>query len=83
MNPASRNQIIGWFKQSKREGATHMIVMCDDFDFSDYPVNVMPGEDAREKASEYRNKSMQRVMEVYDLNMDLDFQMSEHRALHY
>jgi hypothetical protein len=59
-----------------------MIVVCDDFDYEDYPVWVKPGEDCREAAAEYDGKSMQRVMEVYCLSMDRDFQLSEGRALH-
>lgn len=54
-----------WFDEGVEDGATHMIVVCDTFDHDDYPVFVMPSEDVSEKDREYREKSMQRVMEVY------------------
>ena len=82
MNAASREDIIGWFKRGVREGATHLIVVCDTYDHSDYPVFVEPGEDARAKAAEYSG-NMQRVVEVYNLSLPMDPQMREHRAFNY
>lgn len=80
---ASRTDISGWFDRGVEEGATHLIVVCDSWDYEDYPVFVKSGEDAREKASEYSGKNMQRVMEVYSLSQDKEQQMAEHRAFHY
>lgn len=80
---ATREDIARWFDAGISQGATHMIVVCDTYDWGDYPVYVTPPEDARRKADEYRKKSMQQVMEVYDLNMDKAMQMAEHRAFHY
>lgn len=80
---ASREDIRDWLRRGKGKGATHMVVVCDTFDHDDYPVFVMPGEDARKKADEYNGKNMQRVMEVYNLGMDIDTQMAEHRAFNY
>lgn len=62
--------------------ATHVIIMCDDFDFSDYPVPVYEDQDVNEVLEEKRAGSMQRVMEVYSLNRDIEEQLAEHRAFH-
>lgn len=55
-----------------------MIVVCDTYNHEDYPVYVMPGEDAqsdvRKMVEEYGKKSMQRVMEVYKLELGKDAQ---------
>lgn len=64
---ASLRDIKEWFREGVRDGATHMIVVCDTFDWEDSPVYVKAGEDARAKADGYRDKDMQRVMEVYNL----------------
>ena len=80
---ASRECIKGWLRRGKDDGATHVIVVCDTYDHDDYPVFVEPGEDAKKKADEYNGKNMQRVMEVYNLGMDIDKQMAEHRAFNY
>lgn len=80
---ASRTEISHWFDAARAEGATHMIVVCDDFDMSDYPVSVLPGQDPGDVADEYNGKSMQRVMEVYAMHVPKAMQMAEHRAFHY
>ncbi len=40
----SRADIKRWFRNGKKNGATHMIVVCDTFDYEDYPVYVEKGE---------------------------------------
>lgn len=80
----SNAQIGEWFDQLKAEGATHMVVVCDTYDREDYPVPVFPGSSARTVATSYGNKSMQRVMEVYDLSMDRNTQVSgSNRVFNY
>lgn len=80
----TREDIARWFKAGVEKGATHMIVVCDTFDWEDYPVYVTPGEDVHKAAQKYSNESrMSRVMEVYALHMDMDEQLAERRAFHY
>ena len=67
--------------EGKARGAHHVVIACDTYDWEDYPVYVMPGETAREKADKLG--SMQSVMEVYDLALDLTTQLNEHRSLHW
>jgi hypothetical protein len=80
---AGMNDIRQWFEEGRSAGATHMIVVCDTFDHDDYPVFVKPGEDVREKQKSYDGREMQRVMEVYNLGMDMADQLSQHRAFNY
>lgn len=80
---ASRADIKGWLDRGKKQGATHMIVVCDTYDYEDYPVYVMPEEDVRVKAKRYNGENMQRIMEVYSYNHDIEAQMKEYRAFHY
>jgi hypothetical protein len=72
-----------WFEEGVANKATHMIVVCDTFDHEDYPVFVAPHEDVREREKAYDHRDMQRVMEVYNLGMDMDDQLSEYRAFNY
>ncbi len=64
---ASYEQVEEWKTRGKDMGATHIISVCDTFDWDDYPVFVMPGEDAKAKEREYRGKEMARVNEVIKL----------------
>lgn len=79
----TRETIRGWLEEGIRQGATHMIVVCDTFDYEDYPSYVMPGEDVREEASTYDGKNMQRIMEVYSFSQDIEAQLRQHRAFNY
>lgn len=80
---ATRQDIEGWFDRGVKEGATHMIVVCDTYDWSDYPVYVMPGENPRAKSKEFDGTNMQQIMECYNLSMSKADQMKERRAFHW
>lgn len=79
----TKDDIRRWLASGRETGATHLVVMCDTFDHSDYPVFIPPGEDAREAVGKLRSHEMQRVMEVYNLAMPDDEQLAEHRAFNY
>ena len=74
--------LSSWFDNGVKQGATHMLVVCDTFDYEDYPVYSNGQKDTLDKYSYYNGSNMQKVMEVYDLAMSKDSQMKEHRALH-
>jgi hypothetical protein len=80
---ATRKDIDRWFEAGLLSNATHMIVVCDTYDYDNYPVYVQKGEDVVEKANEYRKKSMQLIEEVYNLSMNKEGQLNEGRAFHY
>lgn len=71
-----REEIRDWLQRGKEQGATHMLVVCDTFDHEDYPVYVLPGQDARAVYREYNGPNMQRVMEVYSYARDLSEQLA-------
>ncbi len=80
----TRDDIKRWIERGQEEGATHVIVVCDTFDYGDYPVMVMPGEDVRKKYTENNDDSaMKKVMEVYNLSMDIEEQIKEERVFNY
>lgn len=76
MYAAARKTLERWFKRGLEQGATHFIVVCDTFDYEDYPVYVSPSENVHQKAKEYDGPNMQKVMEVYDLRRDMDEQIN-------
>ncbi len=79
----SREDIRGWLERGKDEGATHVIVVCDTFDWGDYPVMVKPTEDVRKIAKKYDDVNMQTITEVYDLNMCWEEQIQGGRVMNY
>lgn len=80
---ATQQDIKRWLEQGNQEGATHVIVVCDTYDHDDYPVYVKPNEDVRLKETQCRAMSMQRVMEVYNLSMNIYEQLAQPRAFNY
>ena len=75
---ATHDDISGWFDDGIQQDKSYMIVLCDTFDYSDYPIYADTANDCMFK---FRNPgSMQRVMEVYDLKADKKAQMNALRA---
>ena len=79
----SKEMIRSWLKNGLAVGASHVMVVCDQFDWEDYPKFIMPGQDAYQEYYSVHGNNMQSVMEVYKLNMDWNAQLDEHRALHF
>ena len=59
-----------------------MIVVCDTFDWNDYPV-FSSADQFAEKHKQHDDVNMQKIMEVYDLPLDPEVQIAEPRAFHY
>lgn len=73
MTAATRDEISNWFDRGVSQGHNYMIVMCDTFDWEDYPIFC---ETKLELGCIVKNPgSMERVMETYDLNQPKEPQM--------
>ncbi len=79
----TKKRIREWLERGKEEGATHVIVVCDIFDYEDYPVMVKADEDVKKEEKRCKEKNMTRVMEVYNLSIDIEKQLNEKRAFNY
>ena len=77
--PVTRNRIKEWFLEGKSQNARYMLVLCDTFDYGDYPSFFHTAHTCLERKN--NPGEMQRVMECYDLNMDMETQLKEYRAL--
>lgn len=75
-------EIEAWFNEGVRQGATHMIVVCDTFDHEDYPIYTTGAKHTREQYAAHNGVNMQRVMEVYDLSAGKAAQLAEGWAMH-
>jgi hypothetical protein len=79
---ATKEDISRWFDKGKKDGATHLLVVCDTYEFEDYPVFVHSAKEAKEKYAKFNGPNMQKVMEVYDISMNKADQLAENRANH-
>lgn len=66
---ASYEDVEGWKETAKEMGATHIISVCDTFDYDDYPIYVMPEEDISARARGITMESMQRINEIIEVNI--------------
>ncbi len=80
----TKEEIRNWILTGKKDKSlTHMLVVCDTFDWEDYPVYVSKKENVRRVYNEYHGPNMQKVMEVYSLRKDVEEQLEERRSFHF
>jgi hypothetical protein len=60
-----------------------MIVVCDTFHHNDYPVYVMPNQKVKKVGEGYDERSSQKIIEVYNLSMNMENQLNKDRVFNY
>jgi len=71
-------EISDWFDRGVTDEQSFMLVVCDTFDYENYPVYVATVDEAREIKDSPGN--MQKVMEIYNLHADKFLQLELHRC---
>ena len=72
----SIEDISRWLEEAKENKSTHMVVVCDTYDWEDYPVFVQKGKDINKVIKAYNGPNMAKVMEVYSMEKDIKKQLS-------
>lgn len=75
-----KSDIDAWFEKGIVSGNRWMIVVCDTYDYEDYPVFIGEQVDFWKSYEKYNGKGMQKIMEVYDLTLDKYTQLDQRRA---
>jgi len=70
----TKEDISHWFEEGKHNKAIFMFVMCDTFDWEDYPSYAYTVAQAHDKNNNVGN--MQKIMEIYDLRKDKQKQLN-------
>ena len=81
MGHTTVEEIRGWLIRAKAEKARWLLVGRDWFDGSDYPISVAADEDPWERVLVDEEKT-DRIIEAYDLELDLNAQLAESFAWH-
>ena len=79
----TRQEISDWFDNGVRGHASHMLVVCDTFDWEDYPVYVHKSANAKDVWIKTHDKNMQKVMEVYNLSLPKKEQLDQERTMNF
>lgn len=77
---SSKRDLATWFDEAVAQGAKFMIVVCDTFDYEDYPIPCRDAADCLDQYEKHDGKNMQQVMEVYDLSKDKYTQLNAPRV---
>jgi hypothetical protein len=81
MSEASRQNITRWLNYPiDKNEYSHMLVICDKFDYEYYPVYIKKTDDIKQKTTYYNNSPMQEVIEIYNYSMDLEEQLNQNRV---
>ena len=78
----SKTDISQWFDKGRTDGEDFMIIVCDTYDWEDYPIYTKTAEFS-DTYEHYNGRSMQKIMEVYNLALDKQVQLGEISAFHY
>jgi predicted heme/steroid binding protein len=74
--------ISSWVRQGVAEGSRWVIIVCDRYDYTNYPLYVAEDGDFYQVYDSHNGPNMTSVDEVYDLKLDIEAQLKQHRALH-
>lgn len=75
-------EVVEWFSLGVMNGDTHLMVVYDTFDKSEFPVYAHGEEAVLEKFRMHNGVNHHQVKEVFDLRLGSDEQMCEERAWH-
>lgn len=71
----TKSDIERWIYEAPK-WASHMAVICDTFDFSNYPVYIRKESDVSKETKKHNEgKNMGKLTEIYDLRMNIDNQL--------
>ena len=76
----SQNQIREWIHEAQKKGAAFLMIKTDTFDYEDYPVH---GFAVDIEAAKQSGSDSGRITEVYDLTIDIEPQLKQHRAFNW
>jgi len=79
---ATKQEIAAWFDEGVRKGHEYMLVVCDTWDYEDYPV-FADGVNFWDQYNSHHEVNMTCVVEVYDLHKDKAEQLATPRVNNY
>lgn len=81
---ATKEQIKKDLYYGVGKGYSHMVMICDTFDYEDFVVYVDKEKDIKDVLSQYQGiNNMYKIMEVYNYSIDLEEQLNQDRVLNY
>lgn len=79
---ATKKEITKWVKNGLEINATHVIIALDTWDYTNYPIYVLFGDNVNSKVNSIMNGS-DRIDEVYNLSLDIEQQLNSIRSWNF
>lgn len=76
----TKQDIRNWFNLGSRAGASHLLIVLDEFSHEDFPVYAVDKDYLENLLEEFAKKDMYKVLEVYDLSLDREEQLASERC---
>lgn len=77
MHSPTVEEIRSWLSDGIALKATHMLIVCDRYDYEDFPVYVRKGEDVNAIVAQHDGPNMTKVHCTFDYNLSLEYQLRE------
>lgn len=74
-----KQDIKNWIQKGMEQHSTHVVIAVDTWDYEDYPIYISVEENVHDTINSYKDKQ-DRIMEVYNLSIDIDSQLNEYRT---
>lgn len=71
MSCSKNDKIHDWLVQAKKNGASHLIIVADEFTWEDHPIEIENGQSVYEAVRFYNSASSLRVMKIIPVNQKL------------
>ncbi len=85
MNVISKHEIEEMVKEGVNKGYSHVMIICDKFDYEYYPKYISYDEDVDKIIEHYDSENfsnLEVIEEIYNYDLDLDMQLNEKRSYH-
>ena len=76
----TRDELRLWFDEGVAQGASHLVIATDTWDWEDFPIYVRADQDVSAIVQKHQADEATRVMEVYDLGADRAEQLEARRT---
>lgn len=76
----TKADIKRWFKHGMANNQKWMLIVCDTFNYEDYPAYAKDDSEFWDKYDHYDDNNMQKIMETYNLEKDMNEQLGYNRC---
>lgn len=82
MEYITKQMIKNMLDSGIEKGYSHLLIICDKWDYEYYPKYVLEKDDINDVIKRYGGDNLEVIMEIYNYGLDLESQLNEYRSYH-